>query len=295
MNRSFRGPCRVVASLAALALSAVLLTSCVMGYPPPPSLVLAEPAAIPGAVSTAWWDVAAQGYADDGQGLDFSRAGLMPVLIVLRNKTPGYPLVDPAEVRGMAPGREYAPYPPYQAADVAEATTAFDESAKAALRGGAAGAIIGAGVGTLIGAAAGGGAALWRGALIGGGIGAVTGAATSMPEARHQLRRGIQTELETLALRPVPAPPYGLTAGYVYFPANAGIGWVRVTVRAQSATYSYDVSIAAPAPAMAPRPTSAAPVPSPAGQPAPAYQSTPPPTQTPTAGTPPVAPGGPAG
>ncbi|MEF3698854.1 MAG: hypothetical protein V3572_17025, partial [Desulfolutivibrio sp.] len=140
----------------------------------------------------------------------------------------------------------------------------------------------------LIGAAAGGGDALWRGALIGGGIGAVTGAATSMPEARYQLRRGIQTELETLALRPVPASPYGLTAGYVYFPANAGIGWVRITVRTQSATYSYDVSIAAPASDLAPRPTSATPAyqHAPAGQANPAVQTQAPPPVLPSARAP---------
>ena len=270
MNRPFGGPGRAAAILPALALAAVLLTSCVMGYPPPPALVLAEPASVPGGVSTAWWDVAAQGYADDGQGLDFSRAGLFPVLIVLRNKTPGYPLIDPAEVRGLAPGREYAPYPPLAAADVAEATTAFEESAKAAFRGGAAGAIIGAGVGTLLGAAVGGGAALWRGALIGGGIGAFTGAVTSMPEARYQLRRGIEAELETLALRPVPAPPYGMAAGYVYFPADAGIGWVRLTVRSQGSAYSYDVPVAAPNPAMVPAPVG--PASAPAYQPAPGQQ-----------------------
>ncbi|MDQ7830539.1 MAG: hypothetical protein RDU30_02295 [Desulfovibrionaceae bacterium] len=274
MKRPFCGQFR---AMAALMLAVFLLTSCVLGYPPPPALVLAEPSAIPGAVSTPAWDVAVQGYADDGQGLDFSKAGLMPVLVILRNKTPGYPLVDPAEVRGLAPGREYAPYPPLSAADVAEATSAFEESAKAILRGGVAGAVIGAGVGTLLGAAVGGGAALWRGALIGGGIGAFTGAVSSLPEARYQLRRGIETELETLALRPVPAPPYGMTAGYVYFPAGAGIGVVRVTVRDQSAAYSYDVPIAAPAPAMAPRPTAAAP----------AY---PPASLEPPAGSPPFSP-----
>lgn len=269
MNRPRSGPGRAAATLTALVLAAVLLTSCVMGYPPPPALVLAEPASVPGAVSTAWWDVSAQGYADDGQGLDYSRAGLLPVLIVVRNKTPGYPLIDPAEVRGLAPGREYAPYPPYAAADVAEATTAFEESAKAAFRGGAAGAIIGAGVGTLLGAAVGGGDALWRRALIGGGLGAFTGAVASMPEARYQLRRGIETELETLALRPVPAPPYGMAAGYVYFPADAGIGWVRLTVRTQGTASSYDVPIAAPNPAMVPRPESPGPASAPGYQPAP--------------------------
>jgi len=180
MNRPLGGPGRAAATLPALVLAAVLLTSCVMGYPPPPALVLAEPASVPGAVSTAWWDVSAQGYADDGQGLDYSRAGLLPVLIVVRNKTPGYPLIDPAEVRGLAPGREYAPYPPYAAADVAEATTAFEESAKAAFRGGAAGAIIGAGVGTLLGAAVGGGDAPVRGALMRGGRRAVGGRSGSV-------------------------------------------------------------------------------------------------------------------
>lgn len=269
MKRPFCGQFR---AMAALMLAAFLLTSCVLGYPPPPALVLAEPSAIPGAVSTPAWDVAVQGYADDGQGLDYSKAGLMPVLVVMRNKTPGYPLVDPAEVRGQAPGREYTPYPPLSAADVAEATSAFEESAKAILRGGVAGAVIGAGVGTLLGAAVGGGAALWRGALIGGGIGAFTGAVSSLPEARYQLRRGIETELETLALRPVPAPPYGMAAGYVYFPANAGIGWVRITVRDQSAAYSYDVPVA-PAAAMSPRSASAGPASAPAYQPAPAQQS----------------------
>jgi hypothetical protein len=277
MKRPFRGLGRALCRWAAFGLVALTLTSCVMGYPPPAALVLSEPAGVPGAVSTASWDVAAQAYADDGEGLNFSLAGLCPVLIVLRNKTAGYPLVDPAEVRGLAPGREYPPYPPLEAADVAEATTAFEESAKAAFRGGAAGAVIGAGVGTLLGAAVGGGAALWRGALIGGGIGAFTGAVASMPEARYQLRRGIETELDTLALKPVPAPPYGMAAGYVYFPSGAGIGWVRVTVRSQGGVSTYDVPVAPP---VQPVPGRAAPAAqgyqsAPAYQPAPAYQAAP--------------------
>lgn len=244
MKPTLRGPGRVSSRMTALVLCAFLLSSCVMGYPPPPALVLSEPAAVPGAVSTAAWDVAALPYVDDGAGLNYAVSGLCPVLVVLRNKTGDYPLIDPNEVRGLAAGREYVPYPPVQAADVAEATTAFEESAKAALRGATAGAVIGAGVGTLLGAAVGGGAALWRGALIGGGIGAFTGAVTSLPEARYQLRRGIDTELETLALRPIPAPPYGLAAGYVYFPSGAGIGWVRLTVRDASGPATVDVPIA---------------------------------------------------
>jgi uncharacterized protein YcfJ len=279
MNRFFYGPGSALGRLAMTAFLALVLTSCVMGYPPPPPLMLSEPASVPGAVSASSFDVAAMAYADDGEGLNFSMAGLAPVLIVLRNKTAGYPLIDPAEVWGIAPGREYASYPPLAAADVAEATSAFDESAKAALRGATAGAVIGAGVGTLFGAAVGGGAALWRGALIGGGLGAFTGAVSSLPEARYQLRRGIDTELETLALRPIPAPPYGMAAGYVYFPAGAGIGWVRLTVRDQGGASTYDVPIA-PAPRQKQgksgksAPAQAA-APSPAGQPAPAYQPTP--------------------
>ncbi|MFZ5810601.1 MAG: hypothetical protein ACOY4F_01005 [Thermodesulfobacteriota bacterium] len=247
MNSPFpgrnHGPCL---RAAAAVLACLLLASCVVATPPPTPQALSEPAGIPGSVSSAEWDIAAVAYAEPGPGLDYSRAGLAPVLIVFRNRGARYPMVDPAEVVGLAPGGRYASYPPIQAVDVAEASTAFDESAKAALRGGAAGAVIGAGLGTLFGAIVGGGNALWQGALIGGGVGAITGAATSLPEARRQLRRDMEADLTSLALRPVPIAPYGLMAGYVYFPAGMGIGWVRLTVRVEGEAFSYELPISPP-------------------------------------------------
>ncbi|QLA16883.1 hypothetical protein [Desulfolutivibrio sulfoxidireducens] len=258
MNPLFSGPARAIAAWAAAVAAALCLASCVVATPPPSPPAVFEPAGIPGSVSSAEWDIAAVAYAEAGPGLDYSRAGLAPVLIVFRNRGGRSPLVDPAEVLGLAPGGQYAPYPPYQAVDVAEATTAFDESAKAALRGGAAGAIIGAGLGTLFGAMVGGGDALWQGALIGGGIGAFTGAATSLPEARYQLRRDMEADLSCLALRPVPVAPFGLMAGYVYFPSGMGIGWVRLTVRVEGEAFSYELPIAPP-----PFPVSGRPAPPP--------------------------------
>lgn len=237
---------------AAAVLACLVLASCVVATPPPTPPALSEPAGIPGSVSSAEWDIAAVAYAEPGPGLDYSRAGLAPVLIVFRNRGGRHPMVDPVEVVGLAPGGRYASYPPIQAADVAGASTAFDESAKAALRGGAAGAVIGAGLGTLFGALVGGGNALWQGALIGGGVGAITGAATSLPEARRQLRQDMEADLTTLALRPVPIPPYGLMGGYVYFPAGMGIGWVRLTVRVEGEAFSYELPISPPPP---PRPS----------------------------------------
>lgn len=242
MSTFFGAPGRVLVSAL---LAALLAASCAAHAPRLAPRQAIDPAGVPGAVHTAAWDLAAVSFAPAERGFDYLQAGVFPVLLVFRNKGPGYPLISPAEVVGVAPQASFGAYGVAQAADMVAASTYFQSSAEAAFRGGVAGAVIGAGLGALMGAPW-GGDAVWRGALVGGGFGALTGATMSLAQARGQLRLAVDDELHMWAWRAVPTPPGAVAVGYVYFPAGRGIDAVTVTIRAGSEVHSHTVPISPP-------------------------------------------------
>jgi len=244
------------AGLRLLFILLLCAACCASGCAPTHSLpqphLVTEPAATPGAVRTARWDIAALGYQYLGQGLDYQSAGLAPVFLVFKNHSQEQPQVLVEEVRGLGRG-EYLPYSIEEACRLVYASNVFEVAAGDAARNGAIGAAVGAGLGALIGLLTGGNDAIWQGALIGGAIGGVGGAVTSIPEAKAQLREATRQELYYYAWREEPLPPQYTRFGYIYLPGNVGIERIRLTVRSAGKVETFEVPIARPAPGAAQR------------------------------------------
>ncbi|MEL7639202.1 MAG: YMGG-like glycine zipper-containing protein [Solidesulfovibrio sp.] len=235
--------------LAAMLAVTVLLSGCAVYTPPQPQMgQVANPAALPGAVLTAEWDIGATRYVWQGQGLNYYEAGLFPVLLLFNNHSGRYPVIYAQECRGIgAGGAEYPPYSVDQAAEVVFASTAYKKSAEAAVVGGLTGAAVGAGLGALIGSGFNHGWGAGPGALIGAGVGALGGAAISQQPSMDQYRSSLYQEMGTYAWRPAPIAPGALVPGYLYFPANVGIHSLRVILRVDNYTQTYIVPISQPA------------------------------------------------
>ncbi len=231
------------------SLIPLLLAAGCAVYRPAPLPAPVEPSLAERCVSLPQWDVAAVRYRYSGVGLDWSKAGLEPVLLLFKNKGSGHPLVSPFDILGLSGGNRLSPLPPQQAADIAAGSVLYKETVKATLAGSAAGALIGAGLGALFAAPV-GGSAVWQSALVGGGIGAVTGAAATAPRAEADIRMLLDQEFYGLAWSPVPVPPYTIIPGWLYFPAGAGVEALLLTVRSgeEVAALTVPVSNAFPPP-----------------------------------------------
>ena len=233
------------AVLATLVLFAV---GCAANYRPAPPPVVVEPGGLSGAIVTEEWDLAAVRYRYPGAGFDLQKAGLAPVILILKNKGPRYPLIWPEETRGLSGNNEYVPIPAQQAADIVINSEIGQETAQAAVRGALAGALIGGGLGALLAAPIGGNA-VWQSALVGGGIGAFAGAATTIPRNAAELQMVIDQDLYNYSWKPLPAAPYAITGGYFYFQGNPP-SFLQVTIRTENDVDTYAVPvIELPAPA----------------------------------------------
>ena len=230
----------------ALVLVASLLASCATYTPPRPQLSsIVEPAALPGAVRTAEWDIGGEFYGWRGQGINYIEAGVLPVLLLMRNHSGRYPVIYAQECRGIgAGGVEIMPYSMEQAAEVIFGSTAYKKSSEAAIMGGLTGAAMGAGLGALIGSGFRGG--VGPGALIGAGVGMLGGATMTQRPSMDQYRSALYQEMATYAWRPSPIAPTSLEVGYLYFPANAGVTAVKVVVRDRNYVQSYVVPVSRP-------------------------------------------------
>jgi hypothetical protein len=234
--------------MAAVLLLAAMLVSCATYTPPRPQMgVVIEPSALPGAVRTTEFDLGAQYYVWQGQGLNYVEAGVLPVLLLFRNHSGRYPVIYPQECRGIgAGGAEYPAWSMEQAAERVFASTAYKKSAEAAVVGGLTGGALGAGLGALIGSGFNHGWGAGPGALIGAGIGAVGGAALAQQPSLEQYRSTLYQEMATYAWRPAAIAPTALVPGYLYFPANVGIHSVRVLLRVDNYVQTYIVPISQP-------------------------------------------------
>lgn len=229
---------------ALLAIVGLLLASCAPTRPLPQPRRVVDPSASPNAVRGELYDIAAVGYDNYGQGLDYAAAGLTPVLLVVRNKSLDRPRIDPQEARGVAADGEYLPYTLSEAERLVFASETFGVTASNAARSGLLLGALGAGLGALIGVI-GGGDNIWKGAAIGGGIGAAAGVAGSTVEAESDLKKVIHEELSQYAWTGDPLPADYTKVGYIYLPGGVGVHSVKIVVRhagvGDSATYTLPI------------------------------------------------------
>lgn len=231
-------------TLLLLALLA-LVWSCQPVQPLPQPRLAPDPGSTAGGIVTPQWDVAAIGYQNPGQGLDYARAGLAPVFLVFKNKSTETPQVLLSEVRGLGAGGQYLVYSIDEAARLVLASEEFNNTAQNMLRSGAAGAATGAGLGALIGLLTGGNDRVWQGAIIGGAIGGTAGAVSTIHESRMRLQQMVYQELSHYVWREAPLPPYGTQSGYLYLPGNVGISGVQITVRTAGSVVTHTLPVQA--------------------------------------------------
>jgi len=229
-----------------LVLSLVLVGSCASTRPLPQPQRVVDPATISNALHTARWDIAVVGYEYSDQGLDYRSAGLLPVCLVVANKTDERPQILVEEARGLASSGEYLPYSVDEAVRLAVSSNAFSQATRKAAVSGGIGAAIGAGLGVLIGLLTGGNDLIWQGAIIGGAIGGASGAVSGAAHSEAELHAVAREELYHYAWKGEPLPPKFTRAGYLYFPGNRDIGRVKVVVRSGATVETYVMGIAAP-------------------------------------------------
>ena len=246
-------------------LCALMLCSgaCAPRQPPPPPRVYNQP--LPTDVAPTYADYRVQltavSYAWMGQGFDYSRAGLEPVILKVTNTSGAGMQVLVDEVVGIAQdGNEYLVYTLAQAGQMIFNSEYYRTNRDAA-GSAVAGTIIGAGLGSLFGLLVGGGPGAWRGAIIGAAGGGVTGALTGSSQGQARLRHEVMQELQYFVWKETYIAPQSARVGYFYYP-RVNLRAVRVTVRGTGGeVQAYELPLVAPALP----PTPAAPAPVPAG------------------------------
>jgi hypothetical protein len=231
---------------ALLASAFFLVWSCAPAQHLPQPHAVVNPSTMANAVRAPRYDLAAAGYAYNGEGFDYIAAGVLPICLALSNKSDSQPQILIEEVRGLSRGGEYLPYSVAEAVRLVVASNAFETGAKNAAVSGGVGAAVGAGLGVLVGLLAGGNDLVWKGALLGGAIGGATGAMSSGPRSQHELRFAVEDELHRYAWNPAPLPPHYSQTGYVYFPSTVGIYSVKVVVRMDKDVATHIVPLSLP-------------------------------------------------
>jgi hypothetical protein len=226
-----------------LLLTAVfMLAACSPTDPLPQPRRVVDPTQVSGAVQAPDWDIAALRYEYSGQGVDYRKAGLAPVFLVLRNKSSLTPRVLLDEVQGISQNGTYLPYSVDEAERLVTASETFKLNAKNALKSGTLGAAIGAGLGAIIGSIT-GGDAIASGAALGAGFGGMALGVASVPEAQRKLKKVIRKDLEQHAWNETPMAPHMTRMGYVYLPGGKDIDRVRVSVRVEDRVRTYELPV----------------------------------------------------
>ncbi|MDQ7032087.1 MAG: hypothetical protein Q9M37_05150 [Desulfonauticus sp.] len=221
------------AKLMSIITALFFLSACMATHPLPQPRRVIEPSQVKESIKTPEWDIAALRYQYEGQGLNYSKAGLLPVFLVFKNKSDETPYILLQEIHGISEKYgEYLPYTPDEATRLVFASETFKQTTQNALRSGGLGAFVGAGLGAIL-AALGGDNAL-AGAGVGAAIGGTAMGVSSVPEAERQLKEFIQKEITTYAWKEDPIPPFMTKMGYVYFPAQKEITSILLTVRTPS-------------------------------------------------------------
>ncbi|MDK2921714.1 MAG: hypothetical protein PWR24_1271 [Desulfonauticus sp.] len=227
-------------------LSLFLLTACMATHPLPQPRQVVNPAKVEGSIITPHWEIAALRYEYQGQGLNYTKAGLLPVLLVFKNKSEKSPYVLREEVHGISSTQgEFLPYTNQEAVRLVFASETFKQTTKNALKSGGFGAIIGAGLGAILAAL--GGDNPVAGAAVGGAIGGTALGVSSVPDAERKLQKIVQEEITTYAWKEDPIPPLMTKMGYIYLPGEKDIQEVLITVRTlQGELMTYKLPIISP-------------------------------------------------
>ncbi len=273
-------------SVAAILCVCLVLCACSASrYPVGHVKRALDPAGFPQAASSAQWDVAAVRVTAGPGGVDYSDTKLLPVLLVLKNKSAGQPQVILEDIRAVGPGAEYLVYSADEALRLATAATASRKASGVAKSG-----AIGAGVGAALGAGAGAvlfaltgqknPEYLWMGAAAGGAAGGLTGMAVSDSSFSKAEQDAIRADLAANAWQEDPITPGTTRTGYILLPAGLDIASLRIVIRLDAAMETRTLTIATEKDYnTAPKATAAlAPVQAPAQQAAPGPKVAPPKT-----------------
>lgn len=213
-----------------LYLSLFILIGCMATHPLPQPRQVVNPETVPGSIITPHWEIAALRYEYQGQGLNYSKAKLLPVFLVFKNKSEKSPYILREEVHGISPNYgEFLPYTNEEAVRLVFASETFKQTTKNALKSGSFGAIIGAGLGAILAALGGDNAAV--GAAVGGAIGGTALGVSSVPDAERRLQKIVKEEINTYAWKEDPIPPLMTKMGYIYLPGEKNIQEILITVR----------------------------------------------------------------
>ena len=217
------------------------LFACAPTHPLPQPRKVVDPSQVQDAVKTPQWDIAAIKYVYSGQGLDYSKADLVPVFLVFKNIGQSQPKVLLEEIRGVGSDGDYLAYSTDEAVRLVFASETFKQTAKNALKSGGLGAALGGGLGAIISMFTGDN--VLAGAGMGAAVGGAAFAASSLPEAEAKLQRTIKQELSQYAWKATPIPPSYTRMGYIYLPGNKGIHKMSITVRSGQSIETYELPL----------------------------------------------------
>lgn len=239
---------RVCLALALFATLGFLLPACGVRYQNIKPRVMKPANQIPNSHTSQGVSVGAEGYTYSGQGINYIKAGIHPIRVVVTNNGSSPVLVNPEQaVAHSHDGQLYLTYRPQEAATL----IINSHEVEAVAQGAAGGALAGAALGALLGLAVGaifnvnaGNAAL-AGAL-GGGVG---GASGGIRGTLARLRAGAQNEINSNALRQTVVAPGFTISGWLYFPGQYSYDELRIAIN--NVSTNQIVPFAVPVPAIA--------------------------------------------
>ena len=220
---------RFLLMLAAWCMLFFSLQGCGVRYQNIKPRVMKPANQIPDSQTRDGVSVAAEAYSYSGQGVNYIKAGIHPMKVVVTNNC-NYPvLVNPEQV--LAHGYDGQLYLTYR---IQEATTLVIDSheLQAVAEGMAGGAIVGAALGALVGLAVGAIFNVNKGntALAGALGGGMSGAAGGMRGQLARLRNGVRAEINNNALRQTAVAPGFTISGWLYFPVQSKYDELRIAI-----------------------------------------------------------------
>lgn len=173
--------------------------------------------------------VAAEPYMYPGQGLDYTKAGIHPLQVVVTNNSDeSIKFSSESVVLHATDGNLYLTYTPQEASELVVRSHAIEEAAKGAITGAATGAAVGALVGLVVGSAFGvdTGDMAAHGAAYGGIAGAGGGAKTFA----DKLRSAATIEINNKALTQATVLPGFTKSGWLFFPGEVTPDELRLAI-----------------------------------------------------------------
>lgn len=216
---------KVVKNISALILPLFILSSCATyktqytGFRPAESYANKQ---VVSGITIGGEAYADKSVATDAFGFDIRGAGLLPVQVVMDNKSGSNLLIDPTQSFLIDnDGRYWNIIPNSLAVERVEKFTTAGEvvkgGAKGALIGATAGAILGAAIGIVSGNSI--GEAAWRAGGLGAGAGAVIGGVKGGTDREREHR--IADDIRTKGLEGKDIPDDHIANGFIFFPGEA--------------------------------------------------------------------------